>query len=254
MTGKSTFLDGLRLYTGAALPEREAVRKQVEERGGNFLAGSAVVAFDCPGSDPTAPTSDKWPAQFFTQNELQQLAQNHSAVEDILAKLDGAEAAQIAERRSRLSDQDTALAELVTSLNRLDEQLGEAEQAEARARNAREALEAFREAGVEEFHRISRAHQNWRGAVNEASDLVRQVDQVAAAADSFVFPESNEEGEGSGPEGSGSVPEPAAPRAAWIALGEQLEAVQREARRWAEEDESLHRTAGRPEERGEDAG
>ena len=235
MTGKSTLLDGLRLYTEASLPQRPTVREQVVARGEKFRAGSAVVALDCPGTDPTAPPCDRWPAQFFAQNELQQLTQSDSAVEDILAKLDGAEAVQIEVRRCRLEEQDAALSELVSSLRHLDEQLGEAEQAEARARTAQEALEAFKEAGVEEFHRTSRAHQNWQSAVKEVKDLSRQVDEVAAAMGSFVLPESDEAVESVLREGSGDVPTSADLNRAWLALREQFGGFRNEVRRWTGE-------------------
>ena len=235
MTGKSTLLDGLRLYTEAALPQSRTVREQVGARGENFRAGSAVVNLECPGSDPTAPPCDRWPAQFFAQNELQQLWRNDSAVEDILAKLDGGEAAQIEERRSRLKEQDAALGHLASSLEQLDEQLGEAEQAEARARTAQKALEAFKEAGVEEFHRTSRAHQDWQSAVKEVNDLSRQVDEVAAAMGSFVLPESDEAVESALPEGSGDVSASAELHGAWLGLREQFGAFSEEIRRWTGE-------------------
>lgn len=190
MTGKSTLLDGLRLYTGAVLPQGEGVlRKQVVSRGANFQAGSAKVALDCPGSNPTAPARERWPAQFFAQNELQRLSEDNSAVEDILAKLDGAEAVEMEAREERLREQDSALEALVASLNRLDDQVAEAEQAEARARSAQEALEAFREAGVEEYHSVSRAYESWRSAVDEVRGLSRQVDEVASAVGGFAVPE-----------------------------------------------------------------
>ena len=72
MTGKSTFLDGLRVHVAAPLPNDKSIRDQVEIRGRDiFGAGSPVVSIDCPGSDPTAPLHERWPAQFFAQNELQ---------------------------------------------------------------------------------------------------------------------------------------------------------------------------------------
>ncbi len=235
MTGKSTLLDGLRLHTDADLPQRRAIREDVVARGEKFLAGSADVAFDCPGSDPTARPGDSWPARFFAQNELQQLAQDGTAVEDILARLDGAEAARIEALRERVGTRDAALLELAASLNRIDERSGEAEQAEARARTAQEALEAFAEAGVEEYHRASRAHQNWRSAGRKAGDLSRQVDEVADAVSSFVLPRSDGAVEGALLEGSGGLPASVELHAGWLALRAQLDSLRKEARRWARE-------------------
>ncbi len=235
MTGKSTLLDGLRMYTDAARPQSRSVCEQVVARGENFRAGSAAVSIECPGSDPTAPPGDRWSAQFFAQNELQQLWRNDSAVEDILAKLDSGEAAQIEERRSRLKEQDAVLGRLASSLKHLDEQLEEAEQAETRARSAQEALEAFKEAGVEEFHRTSRAHQDWQSAVKEVKDLSRKVDEVGKLMDSFVLPESDEAVEAALPEASRGVPGSSELHRYWLRLCEQFGAFRKELRRWASE-------------------
>ena len=236
MTGKSTLLDGLRLYTEAVLPQREGVlRKHVVARGENFRAGSAVVGLDCPGSDRTAPPLERWPAQFFAQNELQRLSEDNSAVEDILAKLDGTEAAQIEAREERLKEHDAALEEIVASLNRLDDQVGEAEQAEARARSAQEALEAFREAGVEEFHRVSRAHESWRSAVKEAGDLSRRVDETASAVESFGLPELDAELQHLLAEGGEGELRSSELHRGWLALSEKSDALRKDAQRRAEE-------------------
>ena len=88
MTGKSTFLDGLRLYIDAPLPQDAGISQQVEARGRQrFLGGSAAVNLDCPGQDPTASHHERWPAVFYAQNELQRLAQEPEAVEELLARL-----------------------------------------------------------------------------------------------------------------------------------------------------------------------
>ena len=87
MTGKRTFLDGLRVHVEAPLPPDDGLRGQVEARGKDgFLAGSPKITLDCPGRDPTAPPHEQWPAVFHAQNELQRLAQEPEAVEDILAQ------------------------------------------------------------------------------------------------------------------------------------------------------------------------
>ena len=188
MTGKSTLLDGLRVYTEAALPQQDAERNQVQARGDNFQAGSASVDLDCPGSDPTATPRYNWPAQFFTQNELQQLAQESAAVESILAKLDSGEAEGIAARQVQLDAHDRDLKALAKDLNGLDERLAEADQAEERARQAQEALTAFEQAGAEHYHRVARAHQNWKKASGDSRDLVRGMEEAVESLRSFVLP------------------------------------------------------------------
>ena len=70
MTGKSTFLDGLRVHVDAPLPQDSGIREQVESRGrGRFLASAPDVKLDCPGRDPTATSHEQWPAVFYAQNE-----------------------------------------------------------------------------------------------------------------------------------------------------------------------------------------
>ena len=91
MTGKSTLLDGLRVHTEAQLPQDSGIRGQVEARGrGRFLAGSPEVTLDCPGRDPTAPPSKRWPAVFYAQSELQRLAESPEIME-ILSRLAASE-------------------------------------------------------------------------------------------------------------------------------------------------------------------
>jgi len=87
MTGKSTLLDGLRVYIGAEMPIDSRLRADVEGRGiGRFLAGRPEVDLDTPGGG-AGPAYERWPAVFFTQNELQRLSREPGAVEDILARL-----------------------------------------------------------------------------------------------------------------------------------------------------------------------
>ena len=144
MTGKSTLLDGLRVHVGAPLPNDESIRSHVETRGGDiFGAGSPAVTLDCPGSDPTAPPRERWPAQFFAQNELQRLSIETSAVEGILARLVPSETCGIEERDRELSEFDKQLHDMTKRLSDLDDSLADAEQAHARARKATDALAAF---------------------------------------------------------------------------------------------------------------
>ncbi len=233
MTGKSTLLDGLRVHTEADLPQRASMSEQVKSRGENFLAGAAQVALDCPGRDHTAPLCEQWPAQFFAQNELQRLAQKDAAVEEILAKLDSGEALLIATRRDLLRAQDAELSSLATALSHLDEQLSEAEQAEARARRAQGELQAFEEAGVEDFHRVSRAHQSWRGASGEAKELARKADEVTGSIVAFGLPDADEAVERALETDKFAGSTASELRARWSGIGEQFEKARRAIRVWS---------------------
>ena len=130
MTGKSTFLDGLRLYIDAPLPQDAGISHQVEARGRQrFLGGSPEVELDCPGRDPTASPHEQWPAVFYAQNELQRLAQEPEAVEELLARLVPSEMHGIEARQARLSAVDKEFNRAAKHLAELDDDLTDAEQA-----------------------------------------------------------------------------------------------------------------------------
>ena len=190
MTGKSTFLDGLRVYIDAPLPQDDGIRKQVEARGRQrFLGGSAVVNLDCPGQDPTASHQERWPAVFYAQNELQRLAQEPEAVEELLAQLVPSEMHGIEERQTRLSVIDRELDRAVKRLAQFDEDLTEAEQAFERTERATAELAAFSEAGVENLHRASRALRHWQESADVSDKLGVDLDRVLNAVDAFDLPE-----------------------------------------------------------------
>jgi hypothetical protein len=190
MTGKSTFLDGLRVHVDADLPKDEPLRRQVEARGRDvFLAGSPNVELDCPGRDPTAPLHEKWPAVFFAQSELQRLAQDAGAVEDILARLAPGETEGIHQRRHQLGKLDRELAMLAKRLSDLDEQVDDAEQAYQRADQAKKELAAFSEAGVERLHQAGRARQLWEAATRKGEELLVEAKAAHAAATPLEVPE-----------------------------------------------------------------
>ena len=179
MTGKSTLLDGLRVHVAALLPQDERVREQVEERGKHrFLGGSAEVVLDCPGKDPTAAPHEQWPAVFYTQTELQRLAQNTEAVEDILARLDASETQDIMERKKRLGELDKELTRAARRLAKLGDDLADAEQAFQRSQRATEELAAFSDAGVENLNRVSSDLSRWRDSAKAATELASEVDSL----------------------------------------------------------------------------
>ena len=198
MTGKSTLLDGLRFHVGATLPTDESVRRQVETRGREvFAAGSPEVALDCPGQDPTAPPLERWPAQFFAQNELQRLSQEGAAVEDILARLIPSETEEIGERGAELERLDERLADLAKQLAKLDETIEEAEQACQRTGDAKKALATFSESGVDRLHQASRERRAWKSTASTVQMALRGPVQesVRSAREIDLPPVDGEQGE-----------------------------------------------------------
>ena len=184
MTGKSTLLDGLRLHVGAPLPVDESVRRQVESRGREvFAAGSPEVTLDCPGQDPTAPPRDRWPAQFFAQNELQRLSQEGAAVEDILARLIPSEVQGIGERGTALKNLDEDLVNRVSELKSLYNSVEEVEQACHRTGKARQELEVFSEAGVDRLRRAVSDHQSWEYTTRTVQGaLEEEIEKIVRSA------------------------------------------------------------------------
>ncbi len=190
MTGKSTFLDGLRVFVDAELPKDDNVRNQVIERGRyRFLGGSPDVELICPGRDPTAPDHIRWPAVFHTQNELQRLAEEPEAVEAILGRLVKTETQNIQERENELQDLDLELTSIAEQLMDCDEDLADAEQAWERSRQANEELKAFSDAGIEELHRVSRQLRQWQEYCESIGNLNAELGNSVHTAQPPELPE-----------------------------------------------------------------
>lgn len=194
MTGKSTFLDGLRMHTGAPVPRDPVLRKQVESRGCDvFLAGSPKITLECPGQDPTAQPNKRWPAVFFAQNELQRLAQEPAAVEEILSRLaEPKETEKIRDCEAELGSLDAELSTMARYLASLDEERAEAEQACERSRTASGQLAEFSAAGIDNLHRTSSLALRWKEFASDVNELAGNVSQAHESSDATVLPEVGE--------------------------------------------------------------
>ena len=192
MTGKSTFLDGLRVHVKAPMPSDDGLRGQVEARGKDgFLAGSPAITLDCSGGDPTAPHHQRWPAVFHAQNELQRLTQEPGAVEDILARLVLPVMGDIQEREKRLNTSDGELRRAAKRLADLYEDLADAEQACERSGKAAEDIAAFADAGIEELHCASRDLRCWQEFAERAKVLAGDLDRIRESAEALDLPEND---------------------------------------------------------------
>ena len=205
MTGKSAFLDGLRVHIGAPLPkvkpgnnpdddqrnDMEKLKNQIKSRGyKRFLgSGSADVALEFKGGDPTAEHFDRWQAVFFSQNELQRLAQEPDAVEEVLARFAAAEATEIEARDERLRGMDDELRGVAKRIDGLDEEAADAEQSCERCRSAADALDAFSEAGIEEYHRASRDLGRWRDSAEASKYLAEAIHSALQSAEGIDMPD-----------------------------------------------------------------
>ena len=194
MTGKSTFLDGLRVHVGAELPHDNSLRTKVEERARiRFMAGSPEITLECPGADRTAPSREQWPAVFRAQNELHRLAEESDAVvEDILARLVASETRNIERRGERLTNLGRELHRVARQLAKLDEDLADAEQAFERSQAATKELDAFSDAGVEALHSASFTLRSWKGAVEADGEIAAALDRVLQSTASFDGPPADD--------------------------------------------------------------
>ena len=190
MTGKSTFLDGLRVHVNADMPDDDRLAEQVVARGKDrFLGGSPEVQLECPGQDTTATPHEQWPAEFYTQNELQRLVQDAEAVENILARLVPSEKQGIEEREERLSKLDEELSRAAMGLKELGNRLADTEQALERSRRAAEELAAFSDAGVEKLNRISSDLRRWREGESIAGELATALGKIMDSLGAADIPE-----------------------------------------------------------------
>lgn len=180
MTGKSTLLDGLRVHVGAEMPTDERLRKDVEERGRNrFLAGSPEITLDTPGH-VTGEPHERWPAVFFTQNELQRLAQDPGSVEDILARLVPTESTAILRRNARLVQLDESLKRRAREIGKLLDQRSEAEQQLLSAQDAKSALKAFEQAGLDSLRTTEKVQGTLDRASERAGRMRKQAEEIAS--------------------------------------------------------------------------
>lgn len=189
MTGKSTFLDGLRIHIGGLMPEDDGIRKQVEARGRDrFLAGSAEVELDCPGQDMTAPLNEQWPAVFYSQTELQRLSESADAVEEILSRLVPTEAQDIEHRERQLKSLDASLKSVAKCIEAARDEFAESDQALSRSQAATSELEAFSNAGVDEVNEASSNRHRWQQVAVNSASLTRKVNEARDSLRSLDIP------------------------------------------------------------------
>jgi ABC-type cobalamin/Fe3+-siderophores transport system ATPase subunit len=233
MTGKSTLLDGLRVHVNASLPENVELSGQVKARGKDrFGAGSAEVSMDCPGADFTKPLHEQWPAVFYTQNELQRLADQPDAVDEILTRLVPEETQGMQEREQKLVNMDAEAQRMAQDLAKLDEEEAEAQQALERAQRAKNELKAFSEAGVEQLNNISQQRQQWQKTLDDGEKVKNELYEGAEEAQSLALPDLSDELAYRLRE---QEMDPQAPERQWQNIQKQFEVLQRKLEAWSRE-------------------
>jgi ABC-type cobalamin/Fe3+-siderophores transport system ATPase subunit len=152
MTGKSTLLDGIRTYCKIADPQIPDLANDVKERSERFHSGNPTITLDIVSPvAATLPFYERWPARFFTQRELANISKDADNVRKILYHLDPSGNTDLFDKDIAIKGLDDRLNSLTASISGSHAVLAEKEQAFETAKKARQALDAFKEAGAEEL-------------------------------------------------------------------------------------------------------
>jgi len=150
MSGKSTLLDGIRIYCKIAAPQSSNLADDVKHRSNSFLSGNPTISLDI--ASPIAATlspSERWPARFFTQRELASISKDADNVSKILYHLAPSGSTDLFERDKAIVEFDGRLSSMIRTITDAHAVLAESEQAFETAKKARLALDAFKEAGAD---------------------------------------------------------------------------------------------------------
>lgn len=190
MTGKSTLLDGLRFLLGgeAAMPDPKTPvgRDAMARARDRFLSGNPNIAMDSPSGDLAQPVTERFSPRFFSQGELKSLANDDDGVEHLLFHLIPGRAVHLLAQRDQLRDLDQRLADAVTRLARLQEQVAEADQEFRRTADARVAMKQFEQAGTialppaqQDVTLIKAFTSDIRGSAERARELAEEIQGLA---------------------------------------------------------------------------
>ncbi len=150
MTGKSTLLDGIRTHCKIPMPQLQTLANDVKERSQRFFSGNPNISLDI--ASPIAVTlspSERWPARFFTQRELASIAKDADNVRKILYHLAPSGSTDLFNNDKAIEELDGRLRSLTKTIADAHATLAEKEQAFDTAKKARQALDAFKEAGAD---------------------------------------------------------------------------------------------------------
>jgi len=177
MSGKSTFLDGLRVWFDHDLPKDETVKQDVLDRANKrFLSGGAEVSVEIHGPyNPTSPFRERWPALFYAQRELQKAVRDQETRRQVLYRLIPTETSGLVERGVQLYRLDQNLPQLLNNLEERRAALEEAEQEFQRVVASKEALKRFEGAGLD---RLTEAQADYGKLVVREETLSRIAESI----------------------------------------------------------------------------
>jgi ABC-type cobalamin/Fe3+-siderophores transport system ATPase subunit len=150
MSGKSTLLDGIRIYCKIAPPQSSNLADDVKHRSNSFLSGNPTITLDIVSPiAATLPASERWPARFFTQRELASISKDADNVRKILYHLAPSGSTDLFKKDKTIVELDGRLSSMIRTITDAHAVLAEREQSFETAKKARQALDAFKEAGAD---------------------------------------------------------------------------------------------------------
>lgn len=192
MSGKSTLLDGLRVWGNFSLPEEIDVRTDVEKRANSrFLAGSPFIECGiCGPANPTLPVPERWPARFFTQRELQRAVRDPEERRQLLYQLIPGEGAALRARSEQIAELDRRLSELAAELVTTRANMVEAEQSFDLVKKSKEALETFKSAGGDRLIAAQADHGRVQSCYAKLEPVGGTIESALELLDNLAVPET----------------------------------------------------------------
>ncbi len=190
MSGKSTLLDGLRLWFGHELPAEPAVHQDVEQRArSKFLSGDPNISVVIRGpTNPAAQNKERWPARFYTQRELQKAVRDQTERRQVLYRLIPAESPQLLNRAQRIAELDAELSTLADEAEELRTSLAATEQAFVTVKRSKDALERFAAAGVDKLTAAQADQGRIKGTISSVEKIKEHVDTIVEESASLTPP------------------------------------------------------------------
>jgi len=182
MSGKSTFIDGIRVMFDYDLPKDDVVRQDVQDRASKrFLSGNAEVSVKIHGPhNPASPVKERWPATFYAQRELQKAVRDQETRRQILYRLIPAETVGLLERDEKLHQLDQGLLQLLKEIETCRTAFEEAVQDFQHVEASKEALERFKDAGIDKLIEA----QADRGRIEVIQEVLSGVDETISTLES----------------------------------------------------------------------
>ena len=140
-----------------------------------FLSGDPKVSVQINSPiNITSPDNERWPAQFYTQRELQQAVRDQETRKQILFRLVPGETTGLLEREKQLKELDQKLLQQKEEINKRMIVFEEAEEDFQRVKASKEALKRFEEAGVGKLTEIQ-ADQSRIGIIEETLQKINEM-------------------------------------------------------------------------------